>query len=410
MTPKNPIKCIPRSARSGLVAAALLLSLSPIHLQAATCNINFSSTKQTIRGFGACTIGWQGGLTASEIQKGYTNGGGTLGFDIARIEVPANSASSSWASEVSRGAMAKSHGAIVMATPWSPPPEMKSNNNTVGGSLNTSQYANYKDHLVNFTNYASGNGSALYAISVQNEPDYQVSYVSCNWTANQIRDFVKGQMGAFGSTKVIAAESFQFRQAMTDPTLNDTTAAANLDIVGGHAYGATASYYTLAKNKGKDVWMTEHLIDDQSISGVLKTAKGLHDFLHTAQTNAYLHWYLKRAYGPLDANGNRSKRGCVFSQWSRAIHPGYVRVDSTGNPSSGIYVTAFKGSGKHVIVAVNNSTSAVSQQFSISGATLGTMTRWRTSSSEDLATIASINASGSFWMYLPAQSVTTLLN
>jgi O-glycosyl hydrolase len=38
------------------------------------------------------------------------------------------------------------------------------------------------------------------------------------------------------------------------------------------------------------------------------------------------------------------------------------------------------------------------------------MTRWRTSSSEDLATITSINASsGSFWASLPAQSVTTLI-
>ena len=408
MKKNNPTNYVPRSGLAA--AAALLLSHHAPHLQAATCSINFGSTKQTIRGFGACTIGWQGGLTATDMDKGFTSGGGTLGFDIARIEVPANSASSSWSAEVSRGAMAKSRGAIVMATPWSPPPEMKTNNDTVGGSLKTTEYANYKNHLVNFVNYARANGSELHAISVQNEPDYQVTYVSCDWTATEIRDFVKSQMGAFASTKVIAAESFQFRQAMTDPTLNDTTAAANLDIVGGHAYGATAAYYTLAKNKGKEVWMTEHLIDDQSMTGVLKTAKGLHDFLHTAQVNAYLHWYLKRVYGPLDANGNRSKRGCVFSQWSRAVQPGYVRVDSTANPTSGVYVTAFKGSGKYVIVAVNNSTTTVNQQFSISGATLGTMTRWRTSSSEDLATIASINASsGSFWASLPAQSVTTLI-
>lgn len=398
-------------SRSGLAAtAALLLSLQPSHLQAAACNVNFGSSKQTIRGFGACTIGWQGGLTATDMDRGFTSGGGTLGFDIARIEVPANSASSSWSAEVSRGAMAKSRGAIVMATPWSPPPEMKTNNDTVSGSLKTTEYASYKNHLVNFVNYAAGNGSALYAISVQNEPDYQVTYVSCDWTPTELRNFVRDQMGAFYTTKVIASESFNFNKASTDPILNDTTAASHLDIVGGHAYGATIAYDDLAKSKGKDVWMTEYFINDQTIAGVLKTAKSLHDFLHTAQTNAYVHWYLKRVYGPLDADGNRSKRGCVLAQWSRAVEPGYVRVDSTGNPTAGVYVTAFKGSGRYVIVAVNNSTAGVSQQFSLSGATLGSMSRWRTSSSEDLATIAAIDASsGSFWAWLPAQSVTTFM-
>ena len=39
------------------------------------------------------------------------------------------------------------------------------------------------------------------------------------------------------------------------------------------------------------------------------------------------------------------------------------------------------------------------------------MTRWRTSANENLATISSIDASGgSFWAYLPAQSVTTFMS
>lgn len=157
--------------------------------------------------------------------------------------------------------------------------------------------------------------------------------------------------------------------------------------------------------------MTEHLIDNQTIAGVLQSAKSIHDSLYTANYNAYIHWYLKRAYGPLDASGNRSKRGAVYSQWSRAVRPGYVRVDSTGNPTSGVYVSAFKGSGKFVIVVVNDSTSEKFQQFSVSGASMGTMTRWRTSATENLATIASVNgSSGSFGITLPAQSVTTLIS
>jgi len=403
---KNP-KSTKIILRSGLAASAALLLSFP-QLQAATCNINFGDARQTMRGFGACAIGWQGTLSSANMDMGFSSGAGQIGLDICRIEASPSTTQSDWSSEVSRGAMAKSRGAIVMATPWSPPASMKSNNSTIGGSLNTSQYGAYKNHLVNFVNYASSNGSSLYAISVQNEPDYQVDYTSCDWTANQIRDFVRDQMGTFSATKVIAAESFQGKTPMTDPTLNDSAARANLDIVGMHSYGATIAYYNLAKSNGKEVWMTEHLINDQSIEGILKTAKGMHDWLRIAEANAYNHWYLKREYGPIDANNNRSKRGCVFSQWSRAVEPGYSRVDTTANPTSGIYVTAFKGSGKFVIVAVNNSTSSVYQQFSVSGATLGTMTRWRTSASENMATVTSVAASSSFGITLPANSVTTL--
>jgi len=72
-----------------------------------------------------------------------------------------------------------------MATPWTPPADMKSNGSTVGGSLNVASYGAYADHLLAFRDFMQSNGVPLYSISVQNEPDFQVDYESCDWTAAQ---------------------------------------------------------------------------------------------------------------------------------------------------------------------------------------------------------------------------------
>lgn len=61
---------------------------------------------------------------------------------------------------------------IVFATPWSPPASMKSNGSTTGGSLNSSSYGAYANHLSDFCNYMSNNGASLYAISVQNGQEF----------------------------------------------------------------------------------------------------------------------------------------------------------------------------------------------------------------------------------------------
>ena len=65
---------------------------------------------------------------------------------------------------------------------------MKSNNNLVGGSLNTDMYYYYSFCLNDFAEYMEGNNAELYAISIQNEPDIKMDYESCDWTALQVKD------------------------------------------------------------------------------------------------------------------------------------------------------------------------------------------------------------------------------
>jgi glucuronoarabinoxylan endo-1,4-beta-xylanase len=396
----------PVRLRSLTALLALGLSSLVAPLQGATCAIDLSNVKSTVRAFGGSSV-WLGALTDAEMDKLFTTNGGCIGLTIDRIRI---SPTGDYANELSNAQKAKTRGAIVMATPWTPPASMKSNSNTVSGSLNTAQYGAYATYLNDFVTYMANNGASLYAISVQNEPDIKVTYESCDWTPAQLLTFAKNNAGAISSSvKVMMSESFNYNKAYTDPILNDATARGNVDVVSGHIYGGGLADYPLARTYSKELWMTEHLNTDVTITGMMDTAKSMLDCVAVANFQTYQWWYLKRSYGPIDDAGARTKRGCVMAQFARWARPGYTRVATTYNPSTGVYATTFKSGANIAIVAVNTSTSTVSQPFSIIGGTAPTtLNVHRTSATEDLATLSVVAVSGgSFTSSLPGQSITT---
>jgi glucuronoarabinoxylan endo-1,4-beta-xylanase len=374
-----------------------------------TSDINLTATQQTIRGFGGATV-FRPDLTDADINTLFGTNDNQLGLSILRIRVNPFG-SSQWGTELSNAKRAKALGAIVMATPWSPPASMKTNNNTTGGRLSTSSYADYAAYLKSFADYMSTNGAELYALSIQNEPDIQVNYESCDWTPAEMTDFIKNNTFNWGNTKLMAAESFNFNQSFTDPILNDATAASKVGIIGGHIYGSGLRKYDNALNKGKEVWMTEHLDTLTTWTSVLSTAKEIHDCMAVANYSAYLWWYIKRFYGPIDESGQITRRGFVMAQFSKYIRLGYQRVDAS-DPVSNVYVSAYKGNGKIVIVAVNTSGSKQTIKFNLNGGTLpASFTPHITSSAKSLSTEASVNISGNSVTYeIPASSITTLVS
>lgn len=386
---------------------------------AATATIDTSVEHQTIRGFGGATVFQPPGLPESlsdpEMDTLFLNGPGQLGFNILRIRVAEDDA---WrAVELSHAHRAWWRGADVIATPWSPPAAMKSNNSLIGGYLLPGNYAAYATYLDDFATYMAANDAPLYAISVQNEPDIAVTYESCDWTPQQMLDFCRNHANAITATRLIAPESFQFRRNMSDPILNDRFATENVEIIGGHIYGGGLADYPFARAKDKEVWMTEHLDSTEVTPGshtvpwlnTLAVAKEMHDCFATANFNAYIWWYLKRFYGPLGEDSVVTKRGWIMAQFSKFIRPGFVRIDATANPTAGVYVSAYK-KDTLVIVAVNTGNLAVVQNFTVAGSAVNTVDSWTTSQTVDLQAQApiAVNA-GSFAATLPAQSVTTFV-
>jgi glucuronoarabinoxylan endo-1,4-beta-xylanase len=388
-----------------------------------TATINFGTTFQTIRGYGGATA-WMPALSSTQANTLFGTGNNQLGLSILRSRIDPSSttgSSSNWGTELTNAQEATALGAIVIATPWTPPAVWKSSNSTVEGSLNTSEYANYANYLESFVTFMKNGGVNLYGISMQNEPDANVTYESCVWTGAQMDTWVANNSSVL-TTKLMMPESESFTTSYSDPALNDSNAVGHIGIIAGHIYGVAPSYYTNAENKGKEVWMTEHYLSPSgsqpAIGDAIAAAEEIHNSMTTAQYNAYVWWWVAdwnpgsgvTNYGLIDTNSNPTYYGYALAQFSKFVRPGYVRASATANPNSNIFVSAYKGSTNSVIVAVNASGSSVNQPFSIQNATVSAVTPYQTTSSEHVAQLSNVAVSGNAFTYtLPAQSITTFV-
>lgn len=315
---------------------------------------------QQITGFGGMNNVWAAGfLTVEEVQKMYSPDG--LGYNMMRIMIYPNK--NDWGRDVATTLKAQSLGARILATPWTPPAAMKSSNSTLHGHLLPEKYADYVKHLNDFIDFMKDKGITIEAVSIQNEPDWSPEYDGCEWTPEQILDFVKNHAGGI-KAKVVAAEAVNFKKMYTDPVLNDPLAVNNLDIAGGHLYGGGLADYPLARAKGKEIWMTEHLLNDEKDNfglgwdQALVFGKELNDCMK-ANFNAYFWWYLKRSYSMLGdgdkgtVTGEILKRGYVMSHFAK-FATGRTRVQAGSvNGNNNVHVTAYKGAQDLTLIIIN---------------------------------------------------------
>ncbi|MFG1866412.1 cellulose binding domain-containing protein [Microbispora bryophytorum] len=401
------------------VITAATSVLGATEAAAATAAINPSAQRQTIRGFGGMAhAAWIGDLTAAQRETAFGTGEGRLGFSILRI--PVGESQADFGRDLATAQRAAELGVTVFASPWNPPASMietfNRNGQTNAKRLRYDQYAAYAQHLNSFSTYMRNNGVNLYAISVQNEPDYAHDWTW--WTSTEMVKFLRENAGSI-NTRVIAPESFQYVKSVSDPILNDSTALANVDIIGAHLYGTSYSNfpYPLFKQKGagKDLWMTEVYYPNSTDSAdtwpqALDVGEHMHRAMVEAEFQAYVWWYIRRSYGPMREDGQLSKRGAIMAQFARFVRPGYVRIDATANPASNVYVSAYRSGDTVVIVAINKGTSAVSQQFTVANATSASVSSWVTDGSRNVAAQAATSMSnGSLTVTLPARSMTTFV-
>jgi glucuronoarabinoxylan endo-1,4-beta-xylanase len=374
--------------------------------KAADVTINLAANKQVIRGFGASSA-WCGTLSTGIMDSLFKD----LGYSILRVRIEEgigdnwqNGPYTQWNAELTNAKNAIARGAIVFASPWNPPASMKSN-----GKLNTAKYADYAKYLQAYAKYFADNGAPLYAVSIQNEPDYANDWTA--WTATDLMNFLTAHGAALSSAfRVMMPESFQFLRSLSDPALNDATVSSYISIIGGHLYGGRIADYPLARNQGKEIWETEHYFDDDSISNIMKLGKEIHDCMVTGNMNAYVYWWITWDNGLCTSSGTLFKRAYTLAQFAKHIRPGYTRVDATAAPATNVSVSAYKGSGKLVIVAVNSGTSAASQKFVVSGGTVTQVSSSQTNASSNMAAGANYPVSdGSFTASLSAQSITTFV-
>lgn len=84
----------------------------------------------------------------------------------------------------------------LLASPWSPPAWMKTNNNMLqGGQLKKEFYQTWADYYVRFVEEYSKEDIPIWGLTVQNEPMAVQTWESCVYSAEEERDFVKNYLG-----------------------------------------------------------------------------------------------------------------------------------------------------------------------------------------------------------------------
>lgn len=289
---------------------------------------------------------------------------------------------------------------------------------STGKRLRHDKYADYAKHLNDFVAFMKSNGVDLYAISVQNEPDYAHEWTA--WTPTEIQTFMRDHAGSI-TTRVIAPESFQYTKSVSDPILEDPKALANMDILGAHLYGTSYADFPYPlfqeKGAGKDLWMTEVYYPNSTMTSgnawpeSLSVARHIHHAMADAEFQAYVWWYIRRGYGPMQEDGTLSKRGYAMAAFSKYVRPGAVRLEAESEPRQGVYVSAYRNTdGKIAVVVVNQNDASVTQPLSVKGATASKVSSYTTDATRNLAPRTGIAVSGgAFSATLPAQSVTTFV-
>jgi O-glycosyl hydrolase len=365
------------SVKSAIAWIKVQQSLPPVGEPNAVITVNREIRYQKVTGFGGMMNTWTSpDMDVKDIDIMFSPDG--LGYNILRTclypymndildntEEPGVD-NSDYFELIKR---VNSYGGKVLATPWTPPAEWKTNGSRIGGgTLKLENYGDFAMYLRSFIEMAESRGAPIYAVSVQNEYTFMASYDGCEYTEEEMYNFVKN----YGSSiiegtdvRLIPGEPHQYQSNRFDLILNDPDTEKKIDIVGLHLYGTAPQRMNLAIEKGKEVWMTEHLYNtagnydyDSTWPAVWEAAKDVHDCM-SADFNAYVWWYLKRFYGMIgDGQYNTMERqilprGYMLSHYARYAS-GKTRVEAVFDTVlNDVFVTAYESDHDISLVMFN---------------------------------------------------------
>ena len=370
-----------------LFTLTLLLVSSSLAAQTkATLRIDATKTHQHITGFGGFVCSPQftyNHMSETEIRKVWGKNS-TIGCNIMRMYLPIGR--NAWSQSLNTAKLAKQLGLIVFASPWGQPAEWKTNNSSnaknsegVEGKLKKENWADYAQYLDDYVKYLRQNGVELDAISIQNEPDWPCDYAGCLWSTSEMAEFVR-TYGRQISCKIIAPESIGCSDGYAN-ALKATNTIDCFDIYGGHQYGGIGSAYKNLGKKGKEVWMTEYLINwNEGKSDADKRnydfSKDFFDFYRAINTcmlgdfNAWIHYASKRYYAMMGdgttgagASGSITKRGYIMAHFARFV-TGMTRIEGTFT-DGGMEGTYYMSTTGDTIVAVLANNSDVTYRLTV---------------------------------------------
>jgi glucuronoarabinoxylan endo-1,4-beta-xylanase len=320
---------------------------------------------------------------------------------------------------------------------WSPPAWMKRNKCLSAESWATDNklepfcYEEYAEHVIALIKTIKfQTGVELYALSLQNEPQFNEPYASCQVDPDEMKDLIKvvGQrLEAEGlNTRIFWAEALPaqhmiqdyIRAVQADPEAAkyaDIVAIHNYDSDGIHVGGAGAQEWVRIYGWAQEgnyqypTWMTETSGHANSWDGALELAGNIFNALKYGNVSAWCYWSFNvnkdsEVFG-LVVDNEPTSRYYVSKQYYHFIRPGAVRVDASAEGD--IPVLAFDNRDESTVCVVLINPQTQSQVIQISGSNLPPLFESYTTSNFRNCEKGESAEPGELFL-IPGSSITTL--
>jgi glucuronoarabinoxylan endo-1,4-beta-xylanase len=379
--------------------------------------VTLGETHQTMDGFGASdNYNPQFSDAQADMMFSQTKG---IGMSLLRVSL---SSTGSDLAPVSNAQKAFARGAKIWTAPWSPPGNWKDNGSeNNGGHLLAAHYGDWANVLAGFVTTLANGNVTVYAVSVQNEPDYTASYASCLYSADEMVAFVNvlaPKLAALSQKpKLMMPETSGWANVWNywDAAVANGAAAQKVDILAAHQYFLDDPPSHPIPD-GKVLWQTE----DSSFEGfggdignAVSVSRWIHNAIVHGGVSAWHYWAIWGRNGDneglLSESGATTKRFFALGNFSKFVRPGFVRIGATAGPS-GTLVSAYKdpNGGAVAVVVINTNGASVPFAATLSGANATSVTPWVTSAELDLGAQPAVPvAAGRFATTLSATSITT---
>jgi glucosylceramidase len=305
-----------------------------------------------------------------------------------------------------KAAMAAAGGRLnLFATPWSPPGWMKTNNDMLhGGKLKPEYDQPWANFYVKFIQTYEKLGIPIWGLSVQNEPMAKQTWESCNYTAEDERDFIRNflgpalvKSGLAGKHLIVWDHNRDLMYQRASTVLEDPQAAKYVWGVGFHWYeSSTADSMDYNNEKlvaqafpNKPLIFTEGCAESFDPSRLNNWDLGekygqsmINDF--NAGTVAWTDWNVlldekggpnhvgNFCFAPIHADTNTGKLMYTNSyyyigQFSKFIHPGAKRIVAAASRNKLLSTAYINSDGKIAVVVMNKTEENIEYYLWIKG-------------------------------------------
>ena len=289
----------------------------------------------------------------------------------------------------------------LWASPWSPPPWMKSNNGYDRGTMkdDAATLDAHALYLARFVEEYEKEGIYVESVQPQNEPGFQQDYPSCGWSAGLMTNYIRDHLGPLFAERLPDREIWlgTMSNPMTDKQIVDTvmsnSGAANYITGIGVQWDQDQFVPGYLQSYGVPVMQTEHRCGNFP-NGNNSTTRAPNDDAYARESWGYIAHYIRQGVSSymawnmvLDPAGRNldmvrpwaqnamlvvdgselvvTPYYYVFRHVAQYVDPGSVRVGTQGGD-----VVAWKNpDGDIVAVLYNSQNSASDVVVSIGGET-----------------------------------------